>query len=360
MRSAAGYSDLTQSYPNALQYAYRADGKRDVLTLRNGTSFSWSYTAGGRVLSQSDPLTGTTVSPDAYYTNSKGLQILYFPHSVTYAPWRQGLDTFGRVVGITFPVSLFSYSGAQFDLEDDVSQQTASGYRSSGFTRYGTQTMCLLATIRGEKSARAQGGSPCAVVGGPNEINGTQMSDQNGRPLTTQNWTLDGRSGMLLHRTSPAPNGTDTQGSSYAYDASGRLVQDFEGEGGPRGAAPPTYSPPWCIGGAGNITYCYSNGSRAKTYDAENRLHSETFTYLNQVAGTSNGAYEYGSYWQDTSGYGQPANIQSVDYGTTSHPMRFSLYHPDQAGPANPSPSETPAWLWDGDDRFITCALVNG
>lgn len=353
MRSAASYADTNQSYPNALQYGYRADGKRDVLTLRNGTSFSWSLTAAGRVLSQSDPMTGTTVSPDAYYTNSKGLQIPYYPSTITYAPWKQTFDTFGRVQSITFPVSLFSYSGSQFDLEDDIAQQTASGYRPSGFTRYGAQTVCLQATIRGEKTARACGGIA------PNEINGAQMNDQNGRPVTTQNWTLDARSSMLLHRTSPAPNVTDTVGSSYAYDASGRLVQDFEGAGGPRGAAPPTYSPPWCLAGTAATTYCYSNGSRAKTYDAENRLRSETFTYISQVAQFGSGFYEYGEYWRDTSGYGQPANLQAVDYGTTSHPMRFALYHADLAGSAE-SPSETRAWLWDGDDRFIECRLVTG
>jgi YD repeat-containing protein len=361
MRSAAGYSDPTQSYPNALQYGYRADGKRDQLTLRNGTSFSWSYTAAGRVLSQSDPLTGTTVSPDAYYTNSKGLQILYYPSSITYAPWRQTFDTFGRVQSITFPVSLFSYSGSQFDLEDGIAHQTDSGYRPAGYSsRYGTQNLCLLTTIRGEKTVRGQAGSPCTLTGPPNEINGTQMTDQNGRLLSAQNWTLDGRSGMLLHRTSAAPDGTDTAGSSYAYDTSGRLTQDFEGEGGSRGATPPTYSPAWCLGAnTANVTYCYSNGSRAKTYDAENRLHSETFTMLGQTAASSGGLYYYGSYWRDTSGYGQPANIVSVDYGTTSHPMRFALYHPDLAGSPQ-SPSETRAWLWDGDDRFIACSLVNG
>ena len=361
MRSAAGYSDPTHSYPNALQYAYRADGKRDILTLRNGTSFSWSYTAAGRVLSQSDPLTGASVSPDAYYTNSKGLQIPYYPSSITYAPWRQTFDTFGRVQSITFPVSLFSYSGSQFDLEDGIAQQTDSGYRPAGYSsRYGTQNLCLLTTIRGEKTVRGQAGSPCTLTGPPNEINGTQMTDQNGRLPSAQNWTLDGRSGMLLHRTSAAPDGTDTAGSSYAYDASGRLTQDFEGEAGSRGATPPTYSPAWCLGAnTANVTYCYSNGSRAKTYDAENRLHSETFTMLGQTASSSGGLYYYGSYWRDTSGYGQPANIVSVDYGTNSHPMRFALYHPDLVGSPQ-SPSETRAWLWDGDDRFIACSLVNG
>ncbi|MDB5071097.1 MAG: repeat-associated core domain protein, partial [Candidatus Eremiobacteraeota bacterium] len=354
MRSAASYSDSTQSYPNALQYAYRADGKRDVLTLRNGTSFSWTYTAAGRVFTQSDPLTGSVLSPDAYWTNSKGMQIPYYPSSITYAPWKQTFDTFGRVQSITFPVALFSYSGAQFDLEDEIAGQTASGYKPTGFTHYGAQSLCLLATIRGEKAARA-----CASSGAPNELNGAQMNDQNGRPVYGQNWTLDGRSSMLLHRTSPAPDGTDTQGSSYVYDVSGRITQDFEGEGGPRNASPPTYVPPWCVGATTfSVTYCYSNGSRSKTYDAENRLHSETFTYLSQVATIGTGVYEYGEFWRDTSGYGQPANVQSVDYGTTSHPMRFALYHAELAGSAQ-SPSETRAWLWDGDDRFIACALVN-
>jgi hypothetical protein len=52
----------------------------------------------------------------------------------------------------------------------------------------------------------------------------------------------------------------------------------------------------------------------------------------------------------------QPANIQAVDYDGASHPKRFGLYHPDY-GPS--TAAETRAWLWDGNDRLLTCQLIN-
>ena len=56
------------SYAPLLQYGYRNDGRRDLLQINNGTSFGWTYTAAGRGLSQSDPLTGATIHPDSAHT----------------------------------------------------------------------------------------------------------------------------------------------------------------------------------------------------------------------------------------------------------------------------------------------------
>ncbi|MDP9024036.1 MAG: hypothetical protein M3N13_01500 [Candidatus Eremiobacteraeota bacterium] len=53
------------------QYSYRADGVRTSLKLNNGSAFGWSYTAAGRLQSQTDPLTGKTIAPDNYYTIGK-------------------------------------------------------------------------------------------------------------------------------------------------------------------------------------------------------------------------------------------------------------------------------------------------
>jgi hypothetical protein len=210
------------------------------------------------------------------------------------------------------------------------------------------------------------------MLGTPAEIDGAQLlgtGPQRGYS-SVQNWTLDARSGSLLNNTQQVSG--ETVGSSYAYDSSGRLNQDFEGaldrsvSTSPNTS--PTFTTSWCpvalIGSPGhpNPARCYDNGSRAKTYDAENRLRSETFSFQPEYSvngptytQTPYGWAEYGAYWEDTSGYGQPANIQAVDYGATSHPMRFSLYHPDW-GSAN---AEQRAWLWDGKDRFLKCALVN-
>lgn len=187
-------------------------------------------------------------------------------------------------------------------------------------------------------------------------------------------WTLDARAGMLLHNSGTATSGArgEAVGASYAYDASGRLNQDFEGYGDTVTDNPgsnPAFAQ-WCpvdvLTPQNPSITCYSNGSRGKTYDAENRLRAETFTYqpYQTASGgptyttTSYGYAEYGAYWADTSGYSQPANIQAVDYGTDSHPRRFALYHPDLAG--NPGANESRAWLWDGNDRLIECQLSAG
>jgi hypothetical protein len=39
--------------------------------------------------------------------------------------------------------------------------------------------------------------------------------------------------------------------------------------------------------------------------------------------------------------------------------MRLTMYHPQYVGNPNFPTTETRAWLWDGNDRFIECQLVN-
>ena len=385
LRSSAGYADANGAFPNALQYTYRTDGRRDRLSLANGTAFTWTYTAAGRMLTQSDPLTGTTVSPSATYDSIHSAKPFY-PSTVTYSPWRVAYDGFGRLNAVTLPVSLFSYTGAQYDLEDGIAQVTDSGYSppSSGYAS--TALTCLESSIRNEKTPLARGyltSSPCTMSPNPpGEINGAQVVPGDGSSAGSvsartdpsgnngQNWTLDARSGMLLHITRPL--GSDTVGASYTYDASGRLTQDVEAATVFIGSAasPAKQMSAWCpVIYAGTSAYpngftCYENGTRTKTYDAESRLRTETFNYIPEYSvngptytGTSYGFATYGAYWEDSTGYGQPANLQAVDYGATSHPMRFSLYHPDRAGNAA---SESRIWLWDGNDRFLECGAVNG
>jgi YD repeat-containing protein len=382
LRSRAGYADAVQSYPNALQYTYRADGKRDRLTLGNGSAFTWTYTAAGRVQTQTDPLTGVTVHPDAEYQynlKDSGLR-LYYPASVTYGPWTQGYDSYGRAGTTTLPVNLFSYTASQYDLDDGLAALTASGYVPSPppavgkFTPVGPIPLTQ-STIRNEKNPgsvpprNSNTFSPALA----HEINGAWLrtSGPQRTAYVDANWMLDARSGMLL-RDTITTDGV-VEGSSYLYDASGRLVQDFEGAAetinyNSNGSnAHPAYTQYWCpvdsLTAQNPTMRCYTNGSRSKTYDAENRLRTETFDYLPYGANSSgtltyvaiSGGYaSNGAYWEDSNNGRQPANIQAVDYGATSHPMRLSLYHPDIPT------SETRAWLWDGGDRFIECALVNG
>jgi YD repeat-containing protein len=359
MRSTAGYSDAIQTFQSAMSYGYRADGFRDRLVLGNGSSFAWTATAAGRWQTQTDPLTGATVSPDLTYMRAK-VETPYYPNTVTFAPWTQAYDNYGRLSAVTMPVNLFSYSYpvAQYDLEDGVAEQTTTAYVPPGSPYSGSATRCIASNIREEKiSSRAS--TACANgVASPQEVNGTAplLPVSGGWPVA-QNWTLDARNGMLLHDSATTQNGT-TIGSSYSYDASGRLVQDTEGrQESLLSGQSPTFSAGWCPQPLGTQYTCFTNGTRQKSYDAENRLHAESFTWANdaQRATTSYGYANYGSYWEDTSQTParQPADIQAVDYGTTNHPLRFALYHKDGGT------SESRAWLWDGDDRFLECSLVN-
>ncbi len=385
MRANVGYADATQSYPNAMQYAYRADGKRDRITLRNGSAFAWAYTAAGRLQTQTDPLTGTTIHPDASYDTGKGYPKPYYPSAVTYGAWTQAFDSNGRGASVTLPVNLFTYGPLQYDLEDGVLQQTVSATTLANSPYPASVPVCLQSTIRNEKfpDVSLYGKACSAPYSGPPlaaQINGTQLNPSGpptagGQPRSgAAPWTLDARAGMLLRDTATTSSAAPGEGvgSSYSYDASGRLNQDFEGYYDRITSSPssnPTFAQ-WCpVGFIGTPQYlggvtCYDNGSRSKTYDAENRLRTETFTYQPEWSSSSGSTYtttsygfaQYGAFWEDTSGYAQPANLQAVDYGASSHPMRFSLFHPDWTS----GQTETRAWLWDGDDRFIECQLSGG
>jgi YD repeat-containing protein len=375
MRSSAGYTDTSQSYPNALRYAYRADGKRDRLTLGNGSAFTWAYTAAGRLQTQTDPLTGTTVHPDATYTIGKGQPHFYYPRSLTYGPWTESFDGFGRINAITLPVSPFAYTGSQYDLDDGFAQHTLSAASLTNSPYPSNTAVCLKSTIRNEKFPDDNyPPQPCgASISGPPaaaEVNGLQFNavgPPGSAPASGSGWTIDARAGMLLHNVATVTRGAtgESRGSSYAYDASGRLNQDFEGAFETITNSPssnPTFTQAWCptnlITDNNPSITCYSNGSRAKTYDAENRLRTETFTAASGTTytQTSYGAAAYGRYWADSSGYEQPPNLQAVDYGATGHPMRFTLYHPDWGAPQ----TETRVWLWDGNDRLLECQLSAG
>jgi YD repeat-containing protein len=369
LRARAGYSDSIQSFPSALQYAYRSDGKRDRLVLPNGSLFTWSYTAAGRLQTQADPLTGTTVHPDATYQSNK-VERAYYPSSVTYGPWTQTYDIYGRPDKTTLPVSLFGYDTSQYDLDDGISGLSAFGATlSQSDPRYASYGPLPLqqSTVRNEKNAgTVPPGAPTSwvAIAPAYQVNGTWLSLRGPRRSSgsVQNWTLDARAGMLLTNVGTAAG--VTEGSSYLYDSSGRLTQDFEGASevvGSGSTTNGTYTAKWCpvLTGTSSSIRCYTNGSRSKTYDAENRLRSETFEYSSGATATTYGAAKIGGYWEDSSGYGQPPNLQAVDYGATSHPMRIALYHPDYVNNPNFAVSETRGWLWDGNDRFIECQLVN-
>jgi len=116
-------------------YVYRADGERTKLHINYGRrqgDFAWSYTDAGRIISQSDPYTATTIpSPQLPVTAG-----------TTYAPTTAGYDAYGELTQLRLPQTL-AYT-VQRDDEGNVKSWTSSDSQS------GPVTMNYGITVRGE------------------------------------------------------------------------------------------------------------------------------------------------------------------------------------------------------------------
>ena len=158
------------------------------------------------------------------------------------------------------------------------------------------------------------------------------------------NWMLDARAGMQIDDQSVSANGNSV-GTAYGHDLSGRLTQEFQGVEPvcPAGSE-------WALGN--QYARCYSNGTRQKAYDAENRLHSDVYSWV--PAGSAVAT----SYGASTTGLLGPCTSRNaVDYNAMSHPSRFTVSTPQYPG-TTPT-YQTSAWLWDGNDWLLTCTLAN-
>ncbi len=352
LRQDVRYKDATNNYAPLVSYAYRGDGKREELMLNNGTSFGWRYTSGGRELSQTDPLTGTSIAPtNGALIGKSPVPRLYYQSPLTYVAKTFGHDNYGRTNALTFPEGVFSYAYSD-DLEDGVYSATTTA--SQVYDNVGPLPLCLMSNVRNEKvdpaSLPASGANGCVPPSSsllPTDLNGTNLG---GLP-----WTVDARSGMLLNYQSVPWSDGNVNSSIYSYDASGRLTQDAETK--ERSA---TASDPPALNGAGRF---YLTGTRTKTYDAENRLRSETYPWSNFNSPTSEpyGIASFGGYWEDDGtpypyGHYDPATLQAVDYGADNHPKRFTKVQ--QGLPSSTTTSEV--WIWDGDDRLLSCTIVSG
>ncbi len=350
------------AYAPLLQYSYRNDGLRERLQLYNGTTFQWTFTAAGRELLQSDPLTGTSIQPDAtYIANAKGKEVPYYPASVTYGPRTATYDNYGRLSHLGLPEAIgssisYDYVASQYDLEDSVIGETRNRYAQGATGAPGATVSvqaCLSTNIRNEQQSEQrpfiQSNGCGGVIPKHQDYNGTVLQASYGysdASTVPAPWLLDARAGMQMNDEYVTPNG-NTVGSGYVHDASGRLTQEFQG----REPVCPAGSE-WALGN--QYARCYSNGSRQKTYDAENRLHSDVYSWASAGATvtTSYGASTIDGY------FGNVQRTDAVDYNAASHPSRLTLSLPQYPG-VTPV-FETRAWLWDGNDRLLSCVLVNG
>ncbi len=336
-RKDLNFNSSSYSVAQLYRYSYRTDGKRTALTLSNGTSFQWTYTTAGRLLTQTDPLTGKTITPDSCYSRNLygSCTLLYYPQ-LTYAPYTLGRDSYGRVQSVALPETPFTYSAMTYDLEDGIAQQNETSVQNNSTT---TQTLCLASTVRDAKPPLSIGpyGScastahPAPAIYGPAIFAYYVDNLPSSSVSMLTPWMLDARAGQLKSWSVAQPDG-NPDGSQYSYDLSGRLVGDNEQIHLTQMAQP--------SGG----DHLYSTGTRTKAYDAENRIAQQTSSL---DSGTN---VDSGGYWRDTDH--QPYDIQSIAYDADGHPSLFALTNTPNATSPNPMSF---IWLWDGSDRLAEC-----
>jgi YD repeat-containing protein len=241
---------------NFLMYSYRPDGllqSESVSWTAQGT-FNWTYSPAGREQTQSDPVTGQSVT--AYEDESANFPPTAFTE--TLAAKSIDYDAFGRVKDIKFPQG-YAIGAPSYDTDDELESENLT--YSAGSTAVFQEALTLNA--RGELLAGAV--SLLSGTDGPNKggssqnfsqsANGTLLSLQ---PTSTSSGTqsgaiqIDARSGMALASQNPASSGSGIPGVLVdRYDSAGRQIeQDDE------------------AGGLGTT----ATAGVARTYDAENHM----------------------------------------------------------------------------------------
>jgi YD repeat-containing protein len=199
----------SSSYDITMDYSYRSDGLRQTLSLSNESQpFTWTYTNAGRMLTQSDPYTGTS-----YPANSKIGAGTFGPKTFTY-------DAYGTISGETFPTGT-AYSAMTYDAEGENNGYSISMPSLSTSGPYATAA-ALGYNIRGELTKE----SFTSSVGAETPVNLTYNYD-----APTGYGTIDPITGAI-------------EPSGCSFDLDGRLT----------GCLPP------------------SDASATLAYDAENHL----------------------------------------------------------------------------------------
>ena len=217
MRQALGLSipALNFSQSTLFAYNYRADGKPSSLVSAIGygnKTFAWTYTAAGRELTQSDPLTGANAD------TTDGVNLV--PETYTY-------DSYGRATTLQLPRQLNQLQSFTYDAEGN-----ALNFQT-GVTPYP-----YVYTTRNE-------------TWGPNSYG----QDANGAQCTQgTSCTMDSRSNQLLSDTefyTPPGGSTVTATHTYSYDPAGRETNDAS-------------------------QTCNGSGAIARTYDTDNHIAQMT------------------------------------------------------------------------------------
>ena len=243
------------SQANIFSYSYRKDGLLQNQAVNWSASgnpaFSWTYTPGGRELTQSDPLTGTAVPELTNGVQLGGATWTYERKSYTY-------DATGRPSTLTLPEGYTEGSGANpitYDRDDEV---TGFNQYNNGFCTASCQlfqangiTRQFLLNTRGEMLEDS-------IPAIPNS--GTFQQSANGYLEYGVEW--DTRSNMMYSEPYWFPvqgQGPQYGSQNFIYDAAGRQATGWYSYN--QLLPPPVQTPP------NGALYVYN-----RTYDAENHV----------------------------------------------------------------------------------------
>lgn len=246
-------------------YAYFANGANRSTSF-NGAAFN------GEINDQWYNINGTLAGKNLY--NGSGTLLSTF--TATYTPGQRvltqsdssasnartvSLDGYGRPQSVGMPAG--SYSAIGYDVDGNI----------TGFNAMSGHNVLNIFNGRSEltRSAWMKGGVPDKTYPNMQQhgANGQATHDSYGCDTSTtpqncfwqsDNDTVDALSAVVMNSDPIDPSGSYDFPASYQYDAIGRLQSNTETFLHTNGRVPTTYS-----------------GTATKTYDAENRLTSDTY-----------------------------------------------------------------------------------
>ncbi len=370
------------NWQNVFRYAYRSDGKLEqeaihVPSLRLAHPFSWTYTAAGREVSESDPFTGSVVNTTSISETKPAFhaQTFDFPTciakpnpfplapSATLVAKQYTYDANGQIATMTLPRVNADRTGtsySRFSYDDEGETLGYAAYQVSPLEP--ASVVSNTYTVRGEHAGATWSGnltsagfnppqkSTCANPGFPLAM---ATDDYPAERYMFGNGIRFGSSGVDgngLGGGTPAVTGPDTtvydtrngaiigqvdsfaQQNSWTYDGAMRQAQST-GKG-------------FFFNGRLLVS-----GTTTHTYDAENHLTNETLAKYPQPDAvpltdeTTRSDFSVNG----TSGSGTYA------YGADGHPWLDAEFQNNQGGSAS--------LHWDGDELLFTAlaaAVANG
>ncbi len=364
-----------------LSYARRPDGALTKETLNyNGvtSAFTWTYTDGGRKLTQNDPYTGTAMPSPQSPVNP----------GTAYAPTTWSYDTSGQMVGTGLPETL-NYSRA-FDFEGHLAnwsvgvtgsstfaegvsfwntsrgenfQQVSNPWPSGNAFSSRPANGALVPAVKNPGRTPSWGSSPvfdpinAVVLGGT--LSGTAVDQINGTypqcgPLPTID-TYDAASRLVsrpFNSMNPDSNGNcnienDPGFSTWSYDAENHTISQLQGtaQWGPTGQ-------PYHIGGSGvSDSLHYDGGTLLFVTDGQGNLSSIRLGALADVA--ANGQI---TVWdRDTSNMRVSGHNNTLYYGVSFGGRKFGPYGTGE-GPGSLVSGVSPV-IFNGSTTAPVCTM---